>query len=54
MPREYGRVEHVRRTDRWRVIAYRGKGESKIGEYDTRQEAVNVLQADIRKRKGTR
>lgn len=49
MPRDYGRVEHVRRTDKWRTIAYRGKGEFKLGEYDTRDAAVDALQSHIRK-----
>jgi hypothetical protein len=47
MPREYGRV-HKPLRGRWRAIEYVGKGERKIGEYDTRDEAVAALQARIR------
>lgn len=53
MPREYGRIEHVRRTDKWRVIKYRGRKEIKGGEHDTRDDAVAELQAHVKQaRKG--
>ena len=46
MPREYGRV-HKPLRGRWQAIEYRGKRDVKIGDYDTREEAVTALQARI-------
>lgn len=46
MAREYGRINKPLRG-RWQAFEYRGKRDVKIGEYDTRAEAVAALQARI-------
>jgi hypothetical protein len=44
--REYGHIRKPLRG-RWQAIEYRGGRDVKIGEYDTREEAVAALQSRI-------
>jgi hypothetical protein len=43
MPKTYGRVEYGTKSKKWRAIGYTKVGETKLGEYDTRDEAVVTL-----------
>jgi hypothetical protein len=45
--REFGYIKFASRSHKWQAIAYRRKGEAKIGDYDTRDEAVAALRAHV-------
>lgn len=50
MPRTYGRVEYGSQSKKWRAIGYTKLGEHKLGEYDTRDEAVKELRRYVEDR----
>jgi hypothetical protein len=49
MSKTYGRVEYGSQSKKWRVIGYgkSGKSNQKLGEFDTRDEAIARLRSYI-------
>ena len=52
--KEWGRIDWKPRLKKWRAIyyaGYTGNRDFKLGDYDTREEAVKVLQDKIKANK---
>ncbi len=52
--KDYGRVDYKPRLKKWRAIYYGGcfgQHDVKLGDYDTQQESIKVLQDKIKKSK---
>lgn len=49
--KDKGRIDWMPRLKVWRAIIYRAFSDVKIGDYQTREEAVNALQDVINRRK---
>lgn len=50
MPKTYGRVEYGTASKKWRAIGYTKAGETTLGKYDTRDEAVKELRRYVEDR----